>query len=75
MVTATQGPIMAASGAAGARVGEACATSVLGLIGFGDASIEAARRTAGITEVTSVDQSYLQILFLYGRTCTIVRGR
>lgn len=75
LVTATQGPVSASGGPAGNRVGEACASSILGLVAIGDASIDTARRNGGIAEVTSVDRSYLQILFFYGRSCTIVRGR
>lgn len=75
LVTATQGPVTATAGAAGPRVGEACAHTILGMVAFGDASIEAARRGAGITEVTSVDQSFLQVFMFYGRSCTLVRGR
>ena len=63
------------SNQAGNRVGEACATSILGAIATGDASIETARRNGGITMITSVDGKSESILGLYAKYCTIVRGR
>ena len=67
--------IAATSNQAGNRVGEACASQILGWIATGDASIEAARRNGGITMVSSVDESATNILGIYGKGCTIVRGR
>ena len=63
------------SNQAGNRVGQACASSILGMVATGDASIEAARRAGGITLITSVDGQSSNILFLYAKYCTIVRGR
>jgi hypothetical protein len=65
----------ATSNQAGSRVGEACATSILGIIATGDASIETARRNGGITMITSVDEASSNILTFYAKYCTIVRGR
>jgi hypothetical protein len=70
-----QTAIAATSNQAGNRVGEACATSILGLVGTGDASIEAARRNGGITMITSVDAKNEAYVGVYAKTCTIVRGR
>jgi hypothetical protein len=63
------------SNQAGNRVGQACASSILGIIATGDASTEAARRAGGITLITSVDEETSNILFFYAKFCTIVRGR
>jgi len=63
------------SNQAGNRVGQACATSILGLVATGDASIEAARRAGGITLITSVDGVSNTILGVYTKFCTVVRGR
>lgn len=65
----------ATSNQAGNRVGEACASQILGLVATGDASIEAARRNGGITMISSVDESTNNYLGIYGKSCTIVRGR
>lgn len=56
------------------KTGTSCAQSVLGVVAFGDASIEAAKRDAGITKVTTVDHETLNVLYFYGRYCTIVYG-
>ena len=54
--------------------GEACAHSVLGLIAFGDASIETAKKNAGISKVATVDHRTTNILYFYGGYCTVVYG-
>jgi hypothetical protein len=63
------------SNQAGNRVGQACASSILGLVATGDASVEAARRAGGITLITSVDSQSSNIFIFYTKYCTIVRGR
>lgn len=59
---------------AGSKRGEACATNLLGLVATGDASIDAAKRNAGITRVASVEQTASRVLGYYARFCTVVRG-
>lgn len=54
--------------------GEACANNFLGLVATGDASIDAAKQSAGITKVASVEQSASRVLGYYAKYCTIVRG-
>jgi hypothetical protein len=71
----TQSGLAATSSQAGNRVGEACATSILGLYATGDASIENARRNGGIAMVTSVDQAVTSYAGVYSKYCTVVRGR
>ena len=70
-----QSPAAATSNQAGNRVGEACASSILGLVATGDATIETARRNGGITMITSVDDSTTSYFGIYAKYCTIVRGR
>lgn len=60
-------------GKQGPKTGRACATSVLALFASGDASIEAAAKDGGITNVTSVDHESKWTL-LIGEYCTIVHG-
>lgn len=67
--------VTATSNQAGNRVGEACATSILGIVATGDASIETARRNGGITMISGVDDHATSILGVYAKYCTIVRGR
>lgn len=56
------------------KSGEACAQSILGLVAFGDASIETAKRSAGISKVATVDHRTLNVLYFFGQYCTIVHG-
>ncbi|MGC8928815.1 MAG: TRL-like family protein [Myxococcota bacterium] len=56
------------------KKGEACATTILGLVATGDASLASAAAEAKITQITAVDYHSTNILGLYGKFCTIVRG-
>lgn len=57
------------------REGEACATSVLALFAFGDASIQKAANKASITKITSVSHDTKQNMFITQDVCTVVRGQ
>jgi hypothetical protein len=54
--------------------GEACASNILGLVATGDASIDTAKRSAGITRVASVEQTATRVLGYYAKYCTVVKG-
>lgn len=58
----------------GSKTGKACAQSILGLVAFGDASVEAASDKARITKVNNINLESFSILFFYGTLCTIVQG-
>jgi hypothetical protein len=58
----------------GKKKGEACASSILGLITTGDAGIRAAADAGGITQISSIDSNYMNILGLYSKFCTVVSG-
>ena len=55
------------------KTGESCASSVLGLYASGDASIMAAKKACGITNIASVDHRSSSYI-VYGEYCTIVSG-
>ena len=59
---------------AGAKEGKSCGNSILGLVATGDASIDAARRAGGITNILVVDHHFTNILGLFSTLCTVVRG-
>lgn len=60
---------------AGPKVGKSCASGVLGVAAWGDASIDAAKRAGGITSVHSVEYDAMAILgFVYVNACTVVHG-
>ncbi len=56
------------------KKGEACATSILGWVGTGDASITAAAKAGGITKISHVDSKASDILLVYAEYCTVVYG-
>lgn len=67
------GPVDA-EGAVGGKKGEACATSYLGFVGVGDASIATAAANGGIKNVTGVDHHTTNMLGLIAKFCTIAYG-
>ena len=58
----------------GKKRGEACASSILGLVTTGDASIRAAADAGGITQIAAVDSTITNILGIYAKYCTVVSG-
>ena len=75
LYTNAKGPVTATASTAGfSKVGTATATSILGLIGTGDASIDAAMRNGGITKIHHVDYEAMQFLGLFGKLTVIVYG-
>jgi uncharacterized protein (DUF58 family) len=56
------------------KVGKAKAISVLGLVGAGDASLQAAMRKAGITRVHHVDHRVMGVFGLYAEWEIMVYG-
>lgn len=56
-------------------MGEACASSILGWIATGDASLDTAKKNGGVAQVTAVDHRSTGILGLYAKYCTIVYGK
>ena len=62
------------NGPAATATGKACATTILGMVATGDASLETAKANGGITQVAVVDHSAKNILGIWGEYCTIVKG-
>lgn len=67
-------PVNATSNGQGSKVGTASATSILGLIATGDATIEAAKQNGNISEVTHVDWDAHSILGIIGTYTVTVYG-
>lgn len=60
---------------AGPKHGSACSTGILGLVAWGDAGIDTAKKAAGITSVHSVDYEATAVLGgVYVQACTVVHG-
>jgi hypothetical protein len=60
--------------AVGSKTGEACSTSILGLITTGDASVTTAANNGKITKISNVDNRYKQILGVWAEYCIVVHG-
>ncbi len=58
----------------GSKRGEASVTSYLGLVSTGDASVRAAARNGGISDVKHVDYEFNNVFFFYQRYTTVVFG-
>ncbi len=58
----------------GRKKGEACATSILGLVTTGDAGIKTAAEAAGITQIASVDSTFMNVLGVWSKFCVVVSG-
>ena len=69
-----KGPLGPADGKSTSKRGEACARTYLAIVSTGDASLETAKRSAGITTVTTLDHHSTNILG-FGKFCTVVYGQ
>ena len=56
------------------KVGRATCRNILGLVAFGDATIQEAAREAGITTIHHVDAESTRIWFFYSQYTTVVYG-
>jgi hypothetical protein len=71
---ASKGATAATSNDLGSKTGQSCATSILGIIGSGDASVASAAKAGGITKISAVDSDNSGILGIYAKNCTVVSG-
>jgi uncharacterized protein YceK len=58
----------------GSKSGEACMTSILGLVTTGDGSVTKAAEEAHISRITHIDQKFENLLGLYAKYCIVVYG-
>ena len=60
----------------GEKWGQACATGIMGAVAWGDASLDAAKKAGGISEVHSVEFKPTVVAFgIYYQACTVVHGK
>ena len=57
-----------------AKRGEASTSNILGLVAWGDASVETAARNGGIKEIQAADYEFMSVLGVYSSYTTIVLG-
>ena len=74
--TSIKGPLSATSNptTAGDKIGTSKAYNILGLVALGDATVDTAKKSAGITKVVSVDYDSFSVLALFSSFTTIVHG-
>ena len=72
--TDVKAPITATTNSKGSKIGTATATSILGLIATGDASIHTAAKNGGITNIRQVDYHSTSILGIYATFTVEVHG-
>ena len=60
--------------AAATKTGTACMSSILG-VATGDASMEAAKKAGGITQVAYVDNTSEGVLGVWAKYCLVVHGK
>lgn len=70
----SKGTYGATSNPVAAKTGQSCSSSILGIIGSGDASAAAAAKAGGITKIATVDSDNFGILGIYATSCTVVTG-
>ena len=73
LYTDLKGPVAMGTATGMSKVGEAKATSIVG-VALGDASIETAMKNGGITKVHHVDTKVKSILGVYAEYITTVYG-
>lgn len=56
------------------KTGEACESSILGIITSGDSSVETAKNNGNIKNVSTMNRTYFGVLGVYGKSCLIIQG-
>lgn len=72
--TDVKAPVTATSNSISTKVGSAEATSILGIVATGDASIDAAAKSGGITKIHHVDEQSTSILGFLAKYKVYVYG-
>lgn len=74
LYTDVKAPLAVTSNAGSTKVGTAKMQSILGIVATGDASIEAAAKSAGITKIHHVDYEANSILGIVASFTVVVYG-
>jgi len=72
--TDIKAPLAVTSAQGSSKVGTATANGILGMVATGDASVEAAAKSAGITKIHNVDYHSTSILGIVSDYTVIVYG-
>jgi hypothetical protein len=76
LYTSHQAPLFAdqTTGEVGSKSGMSNTTSILGLVAWGDGSLQTAAENGGISNIRHVDYKYDNIIGVYQKYTTIARG-
>ena len=74
LYTGTQSTTQLSSNDLGAKRGEACAMSILGIVTIGDSTVSTAAKAGGITKISNVDTEDTNIIGVYAKHCTYAVG-
>ena len=72
--TDVKSPVAVTDNEGSSKVGKAEATSILGIVATGDASVDAAAKAAGISKIHHVDQKGTSILGIFAKYEVFVYG-
>ncbi|MDH5477686.1 MAG: TRL-like family protein [Nitrospinota bacterium] len=75
LFTDVKGPESVGDGGDVSKSAEVCATSIMGWVAVGDASIEAAKKSGGISEIAFVDYHSTSVMGVFAKYCVRVSGR
>ena len=75
LVTNVTLPKTSTEAANGGKIGKSSCTSILGIVAFGDCSIQAAKADGAIDVVSTVDYELFSVLGIFAKQTTIVRGK
>ena len=74
LYSSVKSPVAVTSNSGSSKVGTAQASSILGWVATGDASIQAAAKNAGITKISYIDEEGTSILGFYATYKIYVYG-
>jgi hypothetical protein len=74
LYTGVKSPFAVTENSGSSKVGSASATSILGIVAMGDASIQAAAKSAGITKIHHVDEEATSVLGIFAKYTVYVYG-
>ena len=73
--TSVKGPIDTSfRKAKAAKTGMSCGSNILGIVGTGDTSIDAAKKAGSIKKVATVDYEHFSVLGFYTKACVHITG-
>ncbi len=58
----------------GGKAGQACSSSVLGIVTTGEATVADAARKAGISKIAYTENTFENVLGIWARYCIVVHG-